>query len=110
MEKNEGTSDIKIENKTLPHVSAYDTPLFIAAGFGIKTLLPDWPMRFSRGQISWAKTPSGLTNTVSYGGYAVPLGDETLIGATHDRVDAHQAPFIATAKDDQKNITQKQQF
>ena len=86
------------------------SPTFIAVGYGIKKLLPEWPMRFSRGQISWAEPQTSLNKAVSYGGYAIPLNDETLIGATHARLSADENPFGLSAKDDAKNLAQFEQF
>ena len=75
--------------------------IFLAAGFGIQTLAPALAMRFSRGQLSWTK-PVWKTPT-AYGGYAINLGEDALIGATHDRLnDAN--PFALRPEDDVKNL------
>ena len=92
--------DISIE--TLPQEGSY----FIAAGFGIKSLLPAWPMRFSRGQLTFAKTDGAPFRAVSYGGYALPLAETTLLGATHDRLENNQNPFEIKREDDVNNIEQ----
>lgn len=60
-------------------------------------------LRFSRGQLSWARVESPLNVPITYGGYAIPLGENTLIGATHARLNA-QDPFIVTKEDDQNNL------
>lgn len=80
-------------------------PIFLAAGYGIKSLLPETQMRFSRGQISWAARSEGLSRATSYGGYALPLGENMLIGATHDRLCARD-PFEINPDDDTKNFAQ----
>jgi len=75
--------------------------IFLAAGFGIQTLAPTLAMRFSRGQLSWAK-PVWKTPT-AYGGYTINIGEDALIGATHDRLsDAN--PFALRPEDDVKNL------
>jgi len=81
-------------------------PLIWAAGFGLKSLAGeaghDWNLRYSRGQLSWAKPIQGFAKTMSYGGYAIPLPDGLLLGATHDRVTTD--PFVCRDGDDQKNL------
>lgn len=75
--------------------------IFMAAGFGIQTLAPNLSMRFSRGQLSWAK-PIWDTPT-AYGGYAINIGKDALIGATHDRL-GEMNPFALRSEDDVKNL------
>lgn len=89
------------EINALDAVRAEYDHIFIAAGFGIRALLPDMALRFSRGQLTWAETSE--VAPVSYGGYAIPVGSTTLLGATHDRLDVRD-PFETRAEDDQKNI------
>jgi len=69
----------------------------------LKTLLKDHDisLRFSRGQLTWAK--ADLDKTVTYGGYAVPLVDGILLGATHQRLDGAD-PFALKDSDDRENI------
>jgi tRNA 5-methylaminomethyl-2-thiouridine biosynthesis bifunctional protein len=78
------------------------TRVFYAAGYGIRTLLPELALRFSRGQLSWANA-TGLERPLAYGGYALPLDGATLIGATHDRLDDRD-PFEIRTEDDAKNF------
>ena len=66
--------------------------------------MPDWPLRFSRGQLSWAEDEKAFSETVSYGGYALPVRDKILIGATHDRLTPGENPFDLRPEDDQKNL------
>jgi len=90
--------------ENLPQTS----PIFIAVGYGIKSLLPDWPMRFSRGQLTWVKPEKNLSAPKSYGGYALPFDDKILLGATHDRLDNSENPFTLKPSDDSENINQLQ--
>lgn len=80
--------------------------VLIAAGYGIKALLPELNMRFSRGQISWAEKGARLTRSLTYGGYAVPLEDGLLLGATHDRLQDGVDPYQLSGEDDRKNFAQ----
>jgi len=90
--------------ENLPQTS----PIFIAVGYGIKSLLPDWPMRFSRGQLTWVKPEKNLSAPKSYGGYALPFDDKILLGATHNRLDNSENPFTLKPSDDSENINQLQ--
>lgn len=103
-------SKMTVEQTALSTLPACEAPLFISAGFGIKQLLSDWPMRFSRGQISWGKSESELTDVVNYGGYAIPIDNSILVGATHDRLSPDEDPFVIHGKDDEKNLSQFGQF
>lgn len=76
--------------------------IFLAAGYGIRTLAPDLAMRFSRGQLSWAKPI--WDKATAYGGYAINMDDAALIGATHDRLTASD-PFELREEDDVKNLS-----
>ena len=75
----------------------------LAAGFGLKALLKtrNIPLRYSRGQLTWAK--AGLGHPITYGGYALPLKDGLLLGATHQRLD-NADPFALNAEDDAENL------
>lgn len=93
---------------------AEDTPApqalkIMAAGYGLKTLLKDYDihLRFSRGQLTWAKTE--LEKPLTYGGYAVPLGSHVLLGATHQRLDGSD-PFALKDTDDAENIEGFEKF
>ena len=79
--------------------------VILAAGYGIKHILKDdnIPLRFSRGQLSWAQAHTHIDSSISYGGYVIPIGDEVLVGATHDRLTT-QDPFELRADDDEKNF------
>ncbi len=77
----------------------------LAAGFGLKQILKDndIALRYSRGQLTWADPDSALKHPITYGGYALPLEEGILLGATHDRVET-QTPFTPQEIDDIKNI------
>lgn len=74
-----------------------------ACGYGIRALprFKDLSLRYSRGQLSWMKGALQMTST--YGGYGIPLGGHTLVGATHKRLDEH-SPFEPRAEDDVENF------
>ncbi len=75
-----------------------------AAGFGMKTLLADHTLnlRFSRGQLSWAQNHAAIDQPLTYGGYALPLNDGLLLGATHNQVNSI-TPFEIQPNDDTAN-------
>ncbi len=77
----------------------------LAAGFGLKKILKntDIALRYSRGQLTWAKPNDEIKKPITYGGYAIPLMGGTLLGATHDRVTS-DTPFEARDADDLTNI------
>ena len=80
-----------------------------AAGYGIKSLLKtlDVPLRFSRGQLTWAE--GRLEKPLTYGGYALPLKDGLLLGATHQRIEGSD-PFDLNAEDDIENLRGLEKF
>jgi len=96
-------SDISVQPKAYDQDIAQKqySHIFLTAGFGIRELAPDLALRYSRGQLSWAD--GTITHPIAYGGYALPLGGKTLIGATHDRLDGTN-PFDLRAEDDAKNL------
>lgn len=75
----------------------------LAAGHGLKNLLEgrNIPLRFSRGQLTWVD--ADIATPVTYGGYALPLKDGVLLGATHQRLDGLD-PFALKDEDDSENI------
>lgn len=81
----------------------------LAAGYGLKALLKDHDisLRFSRGQLTWAET--AIEAPMTYGGYALPLEEGTLLGATHHRLDSSD-PFALRAEDDAANIEGFERF
>ncbi len=76
--------------------------IFLAAGYGIQSLAPKLAMRFSRGQLSWAKPVRD--EAIAYGGYAINLNGAALVGATHDRLESRD-PFEVRDEDDAKNLS-----
>jgi len=85
-------------------ILAAGSHIIFAAGAGIKALQigEGLELRYSRGQISWAKG-DGREQALTYGGYALPIGDEMLLGATHARLGGAD-PYIPTAQDDALNF------
>lgn len=96
-------NDFEIQKKTYDPAVARDqySHVFLAAGYGIKQLDSELALRFSRGQLSWAKPV--WPDPTAYGGYAINIGDDALIGATHDRLDDRD-PFELRAEDDDRNL------
>jgi len=60
-------------------------------------------LRFSRGQLSWAETMPSVQTPVTYGSYAIPLKNATLIGATHARLTSRD-PHLPVQEDDIDNF------
>ena len=85
-------------------VLASGTHIIFALGAGVlhMEMFSSLDLRFSRGQISWAKN-DGREKALTYGGYAVPLGDDMLLGATHEQL-GDVDPYAVTAKDDALNF------
>lgn len=93
-------------------VIAASNIMIIASGAGVRDIrLPSGEkiaahlsLRFSRGQLTWAQDKSGAVKTaIAYGGYAVPLGNDILLGATHNRLDGRD-DYALRAEDDHHNI------
>jgi tRNA 5-methylaminomethyl-2-thiouridine biosynthesis bifunctional protein len=95
---------IPVEARKIEALDAIDGPVILASGYGIRTLLPDAAFRYSRGQLSWAS--GAMTGPVTYGGYAIPIRGDILLGATHDRIEEHNTAFDLKAEDDAKNLGQ----
>lgn len=95
---------ITIEERKIEDLKDIDGPLILACGYGIRALMPDAALRFSRGQLSWAD--GTLKAPVTYGGYAIPIRDKVLLGATHDRLEDGVDPFALRKDDDQRNLAQ----
>ncbi len=85
-------------------VIARGTHIIFAAGAGVRDveMFDELELRYARGQINWAKN-DGLETALTYGGYAVPLGDELLLGATHDRLEEGTNPYQTREADDVRN-------
>ncbi len=84
-------------------VVAEGTHVILALGAGLRQFEThmDLPVRYSRGQLTWAK--ASVHSPVTFGGYAIPMGDEALIGATHDRLDARD-PYELRTESDTLNV------
>ncbi len=85
-------------------VLATGSHIYVTAGPGIKGFVQTEALdvRFSRGQVTMVDRP--IVHSETFGGYAVPLGTNTLIGATHARL-SEDDPYLPTAKDDDENLT-----
>ncbi|MEP6343997.1 MAG: tRNA (5-methylaminomethyl-2-thiouridine)(34)-methyltransferase MnmD [Maricaulaceae bacterium] len=89
--------------------------MIVASGAGVKTIeLEDQgtladilALRFSRGQLTWANGP--LEQATAYGGYAVNIDGDILLGATHDRLDGRD-PYALRNEDDAHNLTMAKAF
>lgn len=86
-------------------ILATGSHIFWTIGAGIKAItdFDTLEMRYSRGQLSWAQNGVGLDKSLTYGGYAIPMGEALLLGATHERVDGEGA-YALRAEDDAKNL------
>lgn len=98
--------NVAVEPRRIETLYAIDGPVIVASGYGIRTLLPDAAFRFSRGQLSWAS--GSVDHPVTYGGYAIPIRGDLLLGATHDRVENHDTAFDLSPTDDAHNLGQAQ--
>jgi len=94
--------DIRQETFSPSDISSKYSHVFLASGYGIRQLAPELGLRFSRGQLSWAKPI--WTRSTAYGGYAINLDGAALIGATHDRLDEGD-PFELREADDIRNLS-----
>jgi tRNA 5-methylaminomethyl-2-thiouridine biosynthesis bifunctional protein len=89
--------------------------MIIASGAGVRdiqlpngnTIAQDLSLRFSRGQLTWAQ--GNLDRPAAYGGYAIPLGGDILLGATHDRLDVRDDYALRDA-DDAHNLEKAQTY
>jgi tRNA 5-methylaminomethyl-2-thiouridine biosynthesis bifunctional protein len=81
----------------------------LAAGYGVKDMMTDThiQLRFSRGQLTWAE--GDIETATTYGGYALPLKDGLLLGATHQRLDGGN-PFSNKPEDDVQNLNNFETF
>lgn len=85
------------------HQLALGDHVIWSCGFGIRniTAFKDQKLRYSRGQISLSDMT--ISETRTFGGYAISMNGQTLLGATHKRLDEH-SPIIARPGDDHENI------
>ncbi|MFN3815847.1 tRNA (5-methylaminomethyl-2-thiouridine)(34)-methyltransferase MnmD [Brevundimonas sp.] len=74
--------------------------VILTAGWGAAALGAPG-LQAVRGQASWAEVVAGLTVGAAWGGYAAPIDQGVLFGATHDRDDTDEALRDA---DDQRNL------
>ena len=89
---------------------AHKTALTVlAAGYGLKKILTERyiSLRYSRGQLTWAK--ANINAPITYGGYALPLKEGLLLGATHARI-GEENPFDIKPEDDAQNLNNFETF
>ena len=77
----------------------------VAAGYGTRDIVGQdaLPLRYARGQQSWAASHKDITAPLTYGGYALPLDGGLLLGATFDRPDGSDI-FALKPEDDVNNF------
>ena len=85
-------------------VLASGTHVVFAAGAGVRDMncFDPLELRYSRGQISWAKNHD-RESALTYGGYAIPLGGDMLLGATHSRLTGGN-PYALSRDEDAYNF------
>jgi tRNA 5-methylaminomethyl-2-thiouridine biosynthesis bifunctional protein len=93
-----------VKAQRVERLDAIEGPVILACGYGIRTLLPNHGFRFSRGQLSW--TNGRVEGPVTYGGYAIPMAEKILLGASHDRIEDHDQAFSLRPEDDAMNLSQ----
>ncbi len=86
------------------HTLGSGSHVFVAAGAGISSLglEANFPLRYSRGQVTTTARVD-VDGVLTYGGYAIPLGDYALLGASHARL-TDIDPYAVTKSDDVENI------
>lgn len=90
--------------RQLSALDEVDGPIILASGYGIRTLWPENDLRFSRGQLSLGA--GDVDQPTTYGGYAIPIRDRVILGATHDRIENHETVFDLRPQDDAHNLEQ----
>lgn len=87
---------------------AEGTHIVIAAGYGIHELSENdgFSLRYTRGQITWVETVPEVTASTTYGGYALPLDGQLLLGASNGHLSRmpDQDPFALLDEADAENI------
>ena len=96
-----------VEIDTSAGTRAYDA-VVLACGDGMIDLFPDLDLRAVRGQVEQVTSNEKPENPASWGGYAVPLPDGFIFGATHERGD--RATDIRQADRDRNLDTLTRQF
>ncbi len=96
-----------VEIETSVGTRAYDA-VVLACGDGMIDLFPDIDLRSVRGQVEQVASEQKPENPASWGGYAVPLADGFIFGATHERGD--RAIDIRQADRDRNLDTLGKQF
>lgn len=65
---------------------AEGTHIFICAGAGVTSLLPELEVDLQRGQLTYAQANTPSFASATFGHYSIPVNEsELVLGATHDR-------------------------
>ncbi len=97
-------AEADVQARRVDSLESLKGPIIFAGGYGVRTLLPNAAFRFSRGQLSWGS--GAMERPVTYGGYAIPIRGQILLGATHDRIENHDTVFDLRPEDDAANLAQ----
>ncbi|MGB0905954.1 MAG: tRNA (5-methylaminomethyl-2-thiouridine)(34)-methyltransferase MnmD [Maricaulaceae bacterium] len=86
-------------------VIAQGSHIIFALGAGIKTLdmFKNLHLRYRRGQLTHVDNTLEFVGGFTYGGYALPLKEGALLGATHTSIDMDD-PYVASLADDVENL------
>ncbi len=91
-----------VKPRVVSSLDEIDGPVIVASGYGIRALMPELALRWSRGQLSWGA--GDVAAPVTYGGYAVPMRDRIMLGATHDRLEDGADPWALRSEDNARNL------
>lgn len=102
-EVTQGASGVTVLNED-GGLIASGTHIITAAGANIADIkgFSGLPLRYRRGQLTWVGAAPEFTDILTYGGYALPLDGEILLGATHEALDDQDASLVRP-QDDEKN-------
>lgn len=84
-------------------VLATGSHVFLTLGAGVKTFTgtQNLGLRYSRGQVTGVS--ADIEHAITYGGYAIPMYGDTLLGATHARLTSDD-PYVLLDVDDHENV------
>ena len=87
---------------------AEGTHIVIVAGYGIRELdaKDGFSLRYTRGQLTWAEAVPRVIAPITYGGYALPLEGQLLLGASNEHLSRMEDldPFALLEAADAENI------
>ena len=101
-------NDMHVKNEA-GQTLASGSHIYICAGANIETLLDGQDLEldkspgYQRGQVTLCTRPQSLPAPVNYGGYAIPVEEDLLLGATHERSHRYVSSALQDA-DDAANI------